>query len=139
MCKDHQYEDHQHKDARELIFQEMAHPSTTHSSIQDLETTDCLAKLQHASTLWNRFVIHPKAPPVAEPNLFQTPAHSATTNTHDMATEGHDNASLTQSGYYCIIAIAILLLYCYTIAIIAILLHHYYCIIAILWISHWKT
>ena len=54
MCKDHQYEDHQHKDARELIFQEMAHPSTTHSSIQDLETTDCLAKLQHSSTPpWN--------------------------------------------------------------------------------------
>ena len=49
MCKDHQY-----KDARELIFQEMAHTSTTLSSIQDLETTDCLAKLQHSSTPpWN--------------------------------------------------------------------------------------
>ena len=41
MCKDHQ-----HKDARELIFQELVHHSTTHSSIQDLETTDCLTKLQ---------------------------------------------------------------------------------------------
>ena len=49
MCKDHQY-----KDARELIFQEMAHLSTTHSSIQDVETTDCLAKLQHSFTPpWN--------------------------------------------------------------------------------------
>ena len=49
MCKDHQL-----KDAEELIFQEMAHPLTTHSSIQDLETTDCLAKLQHSSTPpWN--------------------------------------------------------------------------------------
>ena len=49
MCKDHQ-----HKDARELIFQKMSHTSTTRSSIQDLETNDCLTKLQHSFTPpWN--------------------------------------------------------------------------------------
>ena len=58
--------DHPHKDAQEFIFQEMA--QTTQTSIQDLETTDCLSNLQPPSTPpWNLSGIEK-----ADPNLLES-------------------------------------------------------------------
>ena len=131
----------------------MAHP-TIHSSIQDLETTDCLTKLQHSSIpLWNLSgsekadlnLLKPEAKVAicqtpresqtrspdylkklsmnqhaqqnsatsqlrgqysTQQNSATIPQHvqysaqqiSATSNIRDMATEGHDNTSLTHQG-----------------------------------------